>query len=87
MTNGWIPTKKHLPPVGCPDNRGYCYSDNLLFCDETGTVHPGWFSISLNSGFYAVDESDEDGDAVRHLVYEVDAWMPFPEPYREEANE
>lgn len=86
MVNGWIPTKKRLPPVGKPDSRGYCCSEDLLFCDKSGTVHPGWFSISLNSGFYAVDERDEDGDAERYLVYEVIAWMPFPEPYREETN-
>ena len=86
MTNGWIPTKKYLPPVGKPDGVGYCFSENLLFCDKNGTIHAGCFSISLNSGFYAFDEMDEDSDAERYLVYEVTAWMPFPEPYREEAN-
>ena len=68
----WIPCSERLPADGM----------QVLFSADEKT-HAGEFSICLNTGFYDLAEwNDEESDGYYH-VYDVDAWMPLPEPYND----
>lgn len=76
-TGRWIPCSERLPeePYGCLVT---VWDTNIITMDEFENILPyfvGWDGEQWN---------DADGE---QCPFEVIAWMPLPEPYREEGEE
>ncbi len=71
---GWIPVSERLPANGM----------DVVFCADNET-HSGAFIIGLNAGFYdyRLCKDIEPNGGYFHFS-DVIAWMPLPEPYKEE---
>lgn len=78
----WIPCSERLPEL---DEDGY--SDKVLVCfsNFTGCEVCEYRECDDCHGWYVGDSDDNPEDVGVHVI----AWMPLPEPYREEgeANE
>ena len=92
MSREWISCKEKLPEV-MYGSGGECSAD-VLICvkdeDEEGTT------ITISTGFYGYYPESKTlrgwwsvyayGCSQLDEKYEVIAWMPLPEPYKEEAE-
>ena len=76
----WIPCSERLPET---DEDGY--SDKLLVCFSNFTGHEICeYRIIDGIGKWYIGDSDECPDDIEVKVI---AWMPLPEPYKENTNE
>ncbi len=75
----WIPTKEFNPPIPV-GRRDYFYDGEDIPADEyIVTVKGATEATALHwTGAVWTDLDSEDG-----ILYEVVAWMPIPEPYKE----
>lgn len=82
QTQRWIPVTERLP--GEDDYRPcYGYEDGAVWwVNDIGQMGLGWYYHSTGKWAY-YDESDGCDKYVGNVV----AWMPLPEPYREDGNE
>ena len=71
----WIPVKERLPDK----NGRYLVTNYNLVCLRR-------FSVARNEFGY-FDNTDESYESRWVSVPQVTAWMPLPEPYKEEENE
>lgn len=69
----WVPCKEQLPK-----NR-----DTVLVCLEFGILGLGHYAIYDNGPCWCFDDGNLCGDAMDA----VKAWMPLPEPYKEDNND
>lgn len=72
----WIPCSERLPKDD--DYKPFSYYEDgaVLFCTKNGNVGFGWYYESTN------EWANEDD----HTPGEVIAWMPLPEPYKENSD-
>ena len=75
----WIPCSERLPEL---DEDGY--SDKVLVCfsNFTGCEVCEYRECDDCHGWYVGDSDDNPEDVGVHVI----AWMPLPEPYREEGE-
>lgn len=80
LTNGWIPISERLPNIEeCQLNSGWFLVTSKA--EKVGEAHyNGQKWVRNNSGpGYLKCEND--------TIYEVVAWHPLPEPWRDDTNE
>jgi hypothetical protein len=70
----WIPCSERLPKDD--DYKPFSYYEDgvVFFCTKDGKVGFGWYYESTR------EWANEDDNTVGDVI----AWMPLPEPYREE---
>ena len=82
----WIPCAERMPnaddcPMDCMVTRRSKYVGNytdMAVAEADGTwTHEDWKAITLNGKATCISTRDAD----------IIAWMPLPEPYREEAHQ
>lgn len=84
--DGWIPCEERMPEEDLWTGRGVQYSDSVLMnvynkSDDEAVVDYGltrdgeWYSMTAD------EYIENSGD------WEVNAWMPLPEPYNPDTKE
>ena len=77
MSN-WIPVSERLPSIGV----------RVLTCDRDGFIEPARRYEPKVNGIHYSGWEDDDGffleiNEPKSGVYDIIAWMPLPEPYKE----
>ena len=79
LENDWIPCSERLPEINCRLKLVDQISDDVLVTDRNGNIRHAYLT---NCGYFEPTFCTvEEGMSV-----DVIAWMPLPEPYREEAE-
>ena len=85
LHNGWIPVSERLPdaddcPMDCMVTRKSKYIGNyvdIAVAEKNGTwTHEDWNAIVIDGKAKCISTRDAD----------IIAWMPLPEPYREDVK-
>lgn len=71
----WIPVSERLPKID--EENCWKASDVVLVCLANGVMHMGFYCEDKKWRFC------ESGEAKEPFAFDVIAWQPLPEPYKE----
>ena len=77
MNDGWIPVKERLP-----ETDDYI----LLSFSNFSLAMVGRYEEDSDGGAFYLGDCDEEDTCISQDLF-VNAWMPLPEPYREERED
>ena len=77
MNDGWIPVKERLPET-----------DDYILLSFSNFSLPmvGRYEEDSDGGAFYLGDCDEEDTCISQDLF-VNAWMPLPEPYREERED